>query len=187
MAIALSNTNTMVKQEKKYKELVLNVSTDVINVSADSLWQIARDFQNVHTWSTSVDHSTGSGTPAFEGATCSERTCHVAVKGYDRVYEKLTLFNEDKRELAYEVVEGTPGFLLFAGNHWKVVEVGAGQSKLEMEITLRLKRFAGAFLAGQMRRSVLKNVAEVCTDLKVYAETGEVSAAKKKRMLRLAS
>lgn len=176
----------MAQQAKKFKELKFKITSEVINVSADSLWTIAREFQDVGIWSTSVDHSTGNGDAEFEGATCSERTCHVDIKGYDQIHEKLTLFDDTSRELEYKITGGTPDFVLFTSNRWRVVEVGPQKSLVEMDITIHLKRFIGALLGGQMKKQISKNVRQVCTDLKIYAETGKVSSAKKARMQTLA-
>lgn len=176
----------MAQQAKKFKELKFKITSEVINVSADSLWKIAREFQNVGVWSTSVDHSTGNGDAEFEGATCNERTCHVDIKGYDQIHEKLTHFDDTTRELAYEITGGTPDFVLFTSNHWTILEIGPDQSMVEMNITIHLKRFIGAILGGRMKKEISKNVRQVQVDLKIYAETGKVSEAKKARMQALA-
>lgn len=172
----------MRQEQKKYTEIKISEKSEVINVSADALWKIVREFQNVSNWFSSIDHVTASGESKFEGAPYSERTCYVNLKGYSKVHEKLTLFDDNKRELAYELVEGAPGFLLFAGNHWTVSEAGPNQSLLSMNVTMRVKKFMGSLLGGQMKKTVLKNLPVALSELKIFAETGEVSEAKKARM-----
>ena len=163
------------------------MESDVINASADSLWAIARDFQGVALWSSNIDHIEGKGEPEFEGATCSERVCHVNnIGGYDKVVEKLTMFDDEKKELTYELTEGAPGFVLFAQNHWSVSVIGPNKSMIKMEVTMRLKKFAGFFLAGQMKKTVMKNVPMAIEELKLYAEKGEISDTKKARKEALA-
>ncbi len=175
----------MKQAENKYREIKITQVSEVINVSADALWQIVRKFEDVGQWFTSIDYVTVSGKSEFEGASYSERTCYVNLKGYSKVHEKLTFFDDSKRELAYELTEGAPGFLLFAGNHWTVSEVDSRHSVLKMEATLRLKKFVGSLLGGPMKKTVLKNLPIALNELKIFAETGEVSAAKKARMAEL--
>lgn len=170
------------KRENKYTEIKISETSEVINVSADSLWKIVREFQDVGNWFSSIDYVTASGKSEFAGATYSDRTCYVNLRGYSKVHEKLTLFDDARRELAYELTEGAPGFLLFAGNHWSVSEAGPNQSVLKMEATMRLKKFIGTLLGGQMKKTVLKNLPLALSELKVFAETGEASEAKKARM-----
>lgn len=174
----------MGQANKKFKEIKMIWTSEVIEVSADSLWRIVRDFQNISTWSSNVDHATGSGPAEFAGATCSERVCEVSGLGaYNRVVEKLTLFDEEQQELAYQLTEGAPGFVLYASNHWQVMDAGPGQSRVRMEVTMRLKPLAGFFLGGQMKKTVDKALAVAMEELKVYAERGELSPAKLERML----
>ena len=109
----------MAQKEKKYKEVTVLATSKVIKVSADSLWNIVRKFDNVGEFFSGIDHADGRGEPQFEGATCSERTCHVNLKGYSQVHEKLTLFNEKKKELAYEFTGGGTQFHSFC---WQSLE-----------------------------------------------------------------
>lgn len=184
LMILLNPFSTVMSQtDKKYKEITIVQTSEVIQVSADSLWKIAREFQEVAVWSSNIKHATGDGEPEFKGATCSERTCHVeGIGGYNKVVEKLILFSDANRELAYEMIEGAPGFVIFARNHWTVSEAGPNQSVIKMHVTMRLKRFAGFFLGGQLKKTVLKNLPIAMQELKVYAETGQVSEAKKNQL-----
>ncbi len=185
IAITIFNSTVMGQEERKYKEVKIIETSEVINVSADSLWRIIREFDNVGVFFSGIDHAEGTGEPEFEGATCSERTCYVNLKGYNEVHEKLTLFDEVKRELAYEFTGGGPSFLLFAGNHWRISEVGPNKSILHMEATMQLKKIAGFFFGGKLKRIIKKELPISLSELKIYAETGEVSKAKKDRMMEL--
>ena len=78
-----------------------------------------------------------------------------------------------------------PNFILFAGNHWKVESIGPNQSILKMEATVRLKKFAGTLFGGKLKRTIEKELPISLDELKIYAETGEVSAAKKARLAEL--
>ncbi|OUS01979.1 hypothetical protein A9Q86_04825 [Flavobacteriales bacterium 33_180_T64] len=182
LALTTINLTVMAQKAKRGKEFKIIKTSEVINVSADSLWNIIKAFDNVGVYFSGIDHAEGSGTPEFEGATCSERTCYVNLKGYNKVHEKLTLYNKNARELAYEYTGGGPGFLLFAGNHWTITEVGSNQCILKMEATIRLKKFMGFLFGGKLRRTVEKQLPISLNELKIYAETGEVAQAKKTRL-----
>ncbi len=185
IVVSITFNLTVMAQKKKYKEIRITHTSEIINVSADSLWNIVREFQDVGVWLSGIDKAIGSGTPEFEGASCSERVCHVNVKGFNVLHEKLTLFNDTTRELAYELTEGGPGFVVFVGNHWSVSEIGANQSILKMEATMHLKKFIGFLFGGKIRRTVKKGLPEALSEIKIYAETGNVSEAKKVRIEKL--
>ncbi len=181
----LFNSQIMAQSKKKYKEINITKESDIINVSADSLWNIIKQFDNVGVFFSGIDHAEGKGKPEFKGATCNERTCYVNLKGYSEIHEKLTQFNEEKKEFAYELIRGAPAFMVFAGNHWSIKEISPNQCTLKMDATIRMKRFMGFLFGGKMKRTIEKQLPETLQELKLYAETGEVSEAKKERMSEL--
>ena len=168
-------------QKLKYKIVERTLKSDTINVSADSLWAICRDFDKTAEWTSTLKHSYGTGESEFEGATCSSRTCETDF-GKGKVVEELILFSDENKELSYNLTEGAPGFITLANNHWKVIEIGANQSKIEMNVTMHMKKFVGFFLGGLIKKQMRKQVNIVLAELKIYAETGEVSEAKKKQI-----
>lgn len=181
LAFFTFNSSAMARDGKKYREVKVIKTSKVINVSADSLWNLVKEFDKVGEYLSGIDRTVGSGEPEFEGATCSNRTCHVNLKGYNEVHEKLTMFNPAKRELAYEFLGGGPPFLLFAGNHWTVTEIGPNQCKLNMEATMHLKKFAGFLFGGKLQKTIERELPISLDEIKLYAETGEISEAKKAR------
>lgn len=168
-------------------EITLRMTSDVIEVSADKLWDIiGPGFADVGAWTSSVDRSQGRGEPEFAGAPCGERTCHVNISGYDQMTERMTHYDASNRELIYKVTEGVPGFVLLARNHWTLREVGENQSVAEMTCTLRLTPWMGMLLGWMMKWQVRRSLQQVFRELKTYAETGELSIQKKKRLSVLA-
>jgi hypothetical protein len=178
------NSSVMAQKGRKYKEIKMNKTSGVINVSADSLWNIVRQFDDVAIWSSSMDKITLHGEPEFEGATCNSRTCESA-QGFWTVDEKMILFSDSLKELAYESIGGGPAFFLYGKNHWTVLEISPNQSALRLDFEMHLKRFLGFFLGGTIKRTITKGMPSFFNDLKIYAETGEVSEAKKKRIKKL--
>ncbi|MBL1420068.1 MAG: SRPBCC family protein [Alphaproteobacteria bacterium] len=165
---------------QKHKKLQMKKTSSSINISADKLWDLLKDYHTVGTWIRNIDHSTGSGDTNFEGNPFAERTCHIAAAGYDIVKEKLNIFDPEKRQFGYIAFESLPGFVLHASNIWTVSEAGPNKSKLEMNISLKVKPLMGAILGGFMLKSFSKNIDEAFEDLTIFAETGNVSPAKAK-------
>ncbi|MBL4705870.1 MAG: SRPBCC family protein [Flavobacteriales bacterium] len=184
LALTTFNSAAMAQKERKYREIKMDKTSEAIHVSADSLWSIIRQFDDVAIWSSSMDKITLHGEPEFEGATCNSRTCESA-QGFGEVDEKMTLFSNASRELAYESTGGGPDFLLFGKNHWTIIEIGPNQSALNLDFEMHLKRFSGFFLGGIIKKSITKEMPQFFNDLKVYAETGQVSEAKKERTEKL--
>ncbi len=128
-------------------------------------------FVEVYKWSSNVDHAEGSGSPEFEGAVCSERVCNVNVKGFDKISEELTKYNESNMNLVYAVKEGMPGFVTKAVKDWTVVAVDDTHSKLIMKAEFESKGLMGKMMNGMMRKKM--------------AETGEMSQEKAERVAQL--
>ena len=57
---------------------------------------------------------------------------------------------------------------------------------LKVTLTMHTSKFMGTLMGGMMRSNIKKVLPTLTRDLKVYAETGEVSEEKKERMAKLA-
>ncbi|MBO6518061.1 MAG: SRPBCC family protein, partial [Bacteroidia bacterium] len=139
-------------------------------------------FENVGVWSTAVDHAVGSGTPEFEGATCTTRGCDLNAKGFNSIVETLTEYDQESMQLAFDIVEGLPGFVLSARSHWQVVALTDSTSTMNVTSTVQMKPFLGSLMGGAFKRNANRIIPTILEDLKVYAETGDVSESKRKRM-----
>ena len=189
LGIGLLSFNTLKNKEmkeKKVKTIEYKLDGDIINVSADSLWTIVGDgYANAGVWATNVDHSVGKGTPEFQGATCDERSCDINATGFSAITEKLVQYDTSLRELTFSVTEGLPGFVTLAQNHWTVESLSDSTSRLKMHVTMEMKPFMGTLMAGMMRKNLKTLLPTISNDLKIYAETGKVSASKEARMASL--
>ena len=172
---------------KKHKEVKMSKPV-TINVSADALWEIiGPGFADAGKWSTAVDHSAGHGNGKFEGATCDTRSCDLSAKGFDSINERITEYDISNRTLAFDVIEGMPGFVTYMNNRTVVTELGEGKSKAELQITMHMKPFMGLLLGGMLKKNLNNLLDSALDDLKVFAETGKPSARKQSRMKKLAS
>ena len=182
LALLLTINTMAMAQEKEQRGF--DISKEItINVSAEQLWElVGPGFENAYIWASNVDHSTGSGPSEFEGATCSVRSCDLNAKGFNKIEERLTKYNEKEMNLAYEVTEGMPPFVTKASNDWKVIPINENQSKLVMNGSFRMKGFMGFIMKGMMKNKISKLLTVALNDAKVYAETGIPSLNKQKRM-----
>lgn len=154
-----------------------------IDVSAEQLWEmVGPGFIEVYKWSSNVDHATGSGKSEFEGAVCSDRSCDLNVKGFNKISEKLTKYDQANMKLAYIVNDGMPGFVEKAQNEWTVEALGPNRSKLTMQAEFGTKGLMGYLMNGMMKKQMNQTLDTVLGDAKVYAETGKPSKAKLERM-----
>ncbi|MEO0900082.1 MAG: SRPBCC family protein [Bacteroidota bacterium] len=157
-----------------------------INVPASELWEmVGAGFVEVYKWSSNVDFAQGQGTSPFKGAVCDERFCDVNVKGFSKISEKLTEYDDDNMSLTYVVASGMPGFISEAENNWIVVPVNPQTSRLVMKARFAVKGIMGALMKGSMEKKMHQTLSTVLNDAKVYAETGRVSQAKAARMAQL--
>jgi hypothetical protein len=187
MGTTMMSATAPVKSKGKFKEVKETKTSAVFNVSADKVWQIVGPgFDQAHVWSRAVDHSTTSGTPDFEGATCSNRSCDLNASGFNKISETIIEYNESQRRLGYTVDEGLPGFVTYMSNNWRVIEVGPNQSQIEMTIKMQMKPFMGFMMGGMFKKNIDKVLNAAMEDLQIYSETGEISQAKKERINELA-
>ena len=106
---------------------------------------------------------------------------------FSKISEELIEYSDSDRVLAYGAKEGLPGFVLMAQNRWEIIEVGPGQSQIRMTITMHMKPFMGTLMGGMFRKNLNNTINGVMEDLKIYAETGTISEAKRQRVADLAN
>ena len=100
--MSTATVNTTAVENAKVKEVQQTRLREVINVHSAELWKIVdRGFSDAPVWSSAIDHSEALGSAQFEGATYNKRYCEVNSVGFDKIQEKLTLYNYEKMELAY--------------------------------------------------------------------------------------
>ncbi|PCJ65300.1 MAG: hypothetical protein COA58_10605 [Bacteroidetes bacterium] len=180
------NLSVMGQKQRKYKEIRLVTTSEVINVSADSVWQIiGPGFQNVGGWLKGINHSEGLGSAKVKGATCNARTCEVDFPGFDEITEEILTYSDEKKEISYTATKGMPGFVVYNRNQWNIKVVGPNQCVATTDATMHLKRFMGSLFGRTMEKNFKKALKEIMTELKAYAETGEISETKKEQLAQL--
>jgi hypothetical protein len=187
-AFTLQSFNTKKKEMKSKSPKIVSISktSEIINTSADKVWEIVGPgFGKVGTWSTTVDHAEISGTPEFEGAVCTSRSCDLNAKGFSAINEKITAYDAKSHTLSFDIVEGVPGFVTREYSNWEVLKLSDNTSQLKVTTTMEMKKFMGSLMGGMIKKTIEKNIPLIQSDLKFYAETGEASVSKKARIASL--
>ncbi len=158
--------------------------SETIHAEADELWRILGDeFATINQWASDIPHSKASiGTkPGLEGAPCAGRTCEIP--GFGETDEHLVAFDPTTMNLAYTVTaKKLPSFVKNMRNEWTVNQQGEGHTQVSARITADATGIMGAMAAPMMRMKLRSTMKQVFDDLRVYAESGDVSAAKTKAL-----
>lgn len=141
----------------------------IINVSIEKAWEVlGHQFSNPSQWASAVRHSEGRGA-SFDGASCSERGCSTTI---GEIREKLTHYSDEDHSLAYEVAEGMPSFVKYATNSWKLTELDADKTCLEIHVVIQTSGLIGAIMQPFMNIQMSRFGKEALEDLKYYLEQG---------------
>ncbi|NMH89066.1 SRPBCC family protein [Flavivirga algicola] len=112
-------TNALSAQDSDSK---ISVSK-VVSVSADKMWKVLRQMDNVDKFSPQIDKVVWTGEHGVGG----ERVCYGNENRF-YVKEKIVKFDDVKRTYSYAVVEGAPAKDMV--NTFKVVDLGDNKSKV---------------------------------------------------------
>ncbi len=91
--------------------------TQVVDKSADDVWTILRQLDNIAEYSSGIAKVDFTGNKGVGGV----RVCH-APDGKGKFKEEFTGFDDTNRTLTYAVTEGVP--IKGMVNNWKVVDLG---------------------------------------------------------------
>ena len=150
--------------------------TITLDASSEHVWHIlANRFHDVGEWATIINVSERLKTQTG-GAGVADRVCDTP----DGIFkEQVTSFDEQARTFSYVAYEGLPGFVRKGGNTWGVRAVGRGKTEVHMCMEFDLNPIADVLMGWMLKRQMGKAADGVLADLKVYAETGEVSESKR--------
>ncbi len=146
-----------------------------IQAPPEAVWNVLGPrYAEAYRWASSVHESSALGAPgtgSAKEAPCGGRACETDL---GRFQEKIELYSEQTRELAYSAHgDKMPFFVKKMLNHWKVQSDGDGGSRVTMELTVGLMFPFNLLMALPMRiqlSGVLKNAHE---ELKYFVENGE--------------
>ena len=158
----------------------------VINISAEKLWKIiGPGFADFDKWATIVDHSTGKGESEIDGAPLNERVCIVNGQGPNEVTEKFLKYSESDMHLSYEATQGMHEMMAKATNEMTVVHESDNRSKIIVNMEWWVRGPLPEEMSEMMEGNLNTLIDVFLNDLKVFAETGEVSESKQERLAEL--
>ncbi len=112
-------------------------TTKEINAPASAVWDLMGEgFGDISEWLDAVTKSTING-PVETGAV---RICELkpAPGAPDTLHEKLTEFDPKTRRVAYDVVDGLPGFIRKVNASWVFEPAGGERTKVTNVLTMEV-------------------------------------------------
>ena len=145
---------------------------------ADRVWAIlGPEYPKVGNWASEVYASKPRpGTPLVAGAPVAGRVCETSLGPFT---ETIETYDPDTRTIAYSATgDAMPGFMRGLRNQWVVRPDGASRCKVETRLTADIAQPFAFLMGWMMKRKFQSAMTTSMNDLKTFAETGRVSAAK---------
>ena len=163
----------------------LNIKQSIeINTSADIAWKIiGPNFINIADWAPGVNKSWNNGSVlvVFEGAPAGGRFCDLG--NFGKADERIIHYDQAQKEITWSAkIDKMPSFLVYLQNALKVESISENSCRVSTNITANLKGLQGIFLSIPLKSNFTKLQKRFLKDWKTYAETGEVSEAKKREL-----
>jgi hypothetical protein len=154
-----------------------------VAASIHHLWSItAEDFAGIGSWATSVPRSEARDGPPEDQAPVAGRTCAVNVPGFSHLDERLIRYEPDNHVFAYRVESGMPSFVTDATNTWQLTEISPKATRVSMTVKVSARGLVGKVALPMLWLNIRRTLRSVERDLTHYAETGEVSRAKRRQL-----
>jgi hypothetical protein len=163
----------------------LNIKKEVmINVPATVAWElVGPGFINVSNWGRGVNSSwlNESAIKNFEEAPAGGRVCDVS--GFGTVKEGILHYDSQKFEISWSAnSDKIPGFVSKIRNDVKVEVIDENSCRVSINITADISGVMGFLMGGVMKKNFSKVMSGFLKDLKIYAETGQISEKKKSEL-----
>ena len=112
-------------------------TTHEIDASADAVWELMGErFADIGEWSDTVVSSSLDG-DLGEGAV---RTCELkptpAASGH--IQERITKFDRAGRSVAFDIIDGLPGFMRLVNSAWTIEPMGANKARGVNTLTIKV-------------------------------------------------
>jgi len=155
-----------------------------INTSAERAWEIiGPNFLNIADWGPGINKSWNNETVSatFEGAPAGGRFCDLGKFG--KADERIIHYDQAQKEITWSAkIDKMPSFLVGLQNALKVEGINDNSCRVSTNITADLTGLRGILFSIPLKSNFTKLQKRFLKDWKTYAETGEVSEAKKREM-----
>lgn len=163
----------------------LDIKTSIeIDTNAAHAWEIiGPNFVNIGEWGRGIAKSwkNESLQTTIDGAPAGGRFCDLGKFG--QADEKIVHYDIAKREITWSAkIDKMPSFLSGLQNALKVEEINETTCRVSSNLTAELSGIKGKLLGVPLKGNFTKLVKGFVQDWKTYAETGEVSATKRKEL-----
>ena len=155
----------------------------ILNAPIDRVWDVlGNDFGGAAKWASGLYHSEGYGAPQLAGAACNNRACDTS---FGKIKEVIRVFDAKNHHLAYEVIEGFPGFIKSGVNNWRLTSLG-DKTRVDIHFIAVTRGLLGKIMGPMMKMQMGKALGNAGEDFKAYVETGRPSARKAKELAKAA-
>jgi hypothetical protein len=163
----------------------LNIKKTIeVNSNPNQPWEIiGPKFLDISKWARSINksYSNEQAPKNFNNAPAGGRYCEV--NGFGKMKEEILHFDAQKQEITWSAEgEKLPGFVNGLQNALKVEKIGENSSRITTHITADLSGIGGFLMGGMIKKNFDKVLAGFLKDLKIYAETGEISETKQREL-----
>lgn len=151
----------------------------IVAAGADDVWRvIADEYGQVDRWASAVERSEPvSSGDILDGAPMAGRTCQTSLGPFK---EEIVRYDKGQFEIAYAATgDKMPFFVKGMVANWKLFEKSAGQTDVQMALTVKLLPVFNILMALPMKIQLGKVVRESLEECKHFVETGTPHPRKK--------
>ncbi len=155
-----------------------------VNASINKVWEIiGPNFADISKWARGINNSwINEDIPKeFDDAPAGGRFCDV--KGFGKMQEDILNYDSTNYNITWTADgEKIPGFVKRLQNSITLEKVSETKTKITSHLTADLLGVKGKLLGGVISKQFSKAIDGFFTDWKIYAETGDISATKKREL-----
>ncbi len=165
--------------QAKKQEPTIIIQEIIMDAPIEKCWEVlGPQFENPQIWASSIQHSEALNNESLNGSKCTIRGCTVV--GIGEIKETLLSYSIEDHSLSYVIKEGMPKMVRHASNHWQLIDLGNGQTKLITKIEMKTGGFMGWLMRGVMKKKMTNLSFEIAEEFKYYVEQGKPHPRKTK-------
>ena len=161
----------------------LNIKQSVeAKTNVANAWEIiGPNFITISFWGRGIlkSYNNDSLKPKFDGAPAGGRYCEI--NGFGKLDEKIIHYSEKDYEISWSAEgEKLPKFVSGLQNEIKIEKIDDNTCRITSHISANLNGLLGLVMGGMIKKNFTKQISAFLNDWKTFAETGDISEAKKR-------